>query len=496
MATTGEAAGVKSLESKLSDFASQMLQPVPGALPTEKVVHDAVWGPVFLRGPEVCFLDTSLMQRLRYLHQTGFAFQVFPSAGHSRFEHSLGVLRQTESHLRALSNRFRDHVTPEAVSTLRLAALLHDCSHGMFSHTSEEIYRFMPDMLDLTHEGGRYPNHKASELVALLILQSGRFKEFIDSFAKNSAPVHTDGARLANLITGNDSAVDPHHRWMVDIINGPIDADKLDYIRRDGLHTGIPLTLDLERFWLTTEIAYLPKGCVPSAIENETRLVINRAGINSVEQILFARFQLTSAVYQHHKIRSCDCLFKSWIEQKQSSGKFTTTVDFINGNDLDYLVEIRNLRRDQMLARALVISEGTAKSQLPESLWDLAIKSNKDDSASKDLRQLSRLIAEEANLPPEHAGLVWIDLPAAPKVDDLGATIVNLGNVKDPFYDTLDHVFPVKEWGKTYLQKKWRGHVFAPLAYRSAVNRVAKRLFEDRFPGLAFSDAATSICKL
>jgi len=481
-----------SLRARVERFSSRMLEPRPSRLRDEKVVHDAVWGTVFLRKVEVALLDTSLMQRLRYLHQTGFAFFTYPSARHSRFEHSLGVLRQTDNHLRALSNRFQEHVTPEATSTLRLAALLHDCSHGMFSHTSEEIYRFLPDMIELIRPGGSYPNHKPSELIALFILGCARFREFIDFFAKSN-PVHTDGKELADLITGNTRSLDPHKRWMVDIINGPLDADKLDYILRDGLHTGIPLTLDLDRFWLSTEVAYLPKGCVPSVNENQTRLVINRAGVNAAEQILFARFQLTSSVYHHHKIRSADCLFKSWVEKKQKEGKFTGTADFIEASDVDFLAEVRNLRRDQMLGRCLVISHGTAK--IPKDFWEVVIRANKDQETAADLRRIAADIAKAAKLPIDRRHQVWIDLPPLPKVDDLGTTIVNLGTVKSPSYDHLENVFPVQEWKTSYTLKKWRGHVFAPIEHLSNVNKAAIRVLQDNYR-LKFTAAATSICKL
>jgi HD superfamily phosphohydrolase len=475
-----------TLINAMNDFAVRMCNYKPAPFPrTGKVIHDAVWGSIELRKHEVVLLDCSLLQRLRYLHQTGFAFQVFPSARHTRFEHSLGVLRQTDRHLKALSSRFSEFVGENEITELRLAALLHDCSHGMFSHTSEEVYRFLPDMLELIGPGCDYEDYKASELVALLILKSPSFKETMDFFAQNGVALHGTPEELSQLICGQQRRFpNPYKRWLFDVINGPVDADKLDYILRDGLHTGIPLTIDLDRFWLATEIQYLEKGCVEGVEANETRLVINQSGISAVEQILFARFQLTNSVYHHHKIRACDCLFKSWIEDRQKEDKFSRTVDFIQASDTDFLNEVRNLRREEMLKTALVISRGTAK--LEPAFWQLVVQSNKKPEESRKLRDIADAIAKEAAVPPDLQNRVWIDLPPLPKVDDLGATIVNLERPPAKSFARLDTLFPVDDWKVMYLNKKWKGYVFSPIKYISEVEKAAKKILPAQIAGLSF----------
>ena len=489
-----------SLKDDACALASRCLNCADYPFPhSGKVIHDAVWGSIHLNRSEVALVDTILLQRLRYLHQTGFAFLTFPSARHSRFEHSLGVLHQTDRHLRALQSRFREHVTDESVTVLRLAALLHDCSHGLFSHTSEEIYRFLPDTLEFTNEHGPYPAHKASELIARFILESPAFQQALDFLASRGA-VHTSGKELTALICGDYVAISPHDRWQVEIINGPLDADKLDYIARDGLHTGLPLSVDLDRLWLSTEVQFLKKGCLKDIDQDQTRLVVNRSGISAIEGILFARFQLTSAVYQHPKIRASDCVFKTWIEELQErDGSFKRTIDFVESTDVNYTVVAGQRHRGELLKRALVISGRTVAPSdaetLPPVLITLVDEANSTAAGASRLRSLAYKIAVEAKVPEEQRKLVWIDLPPFPKVQDLGLTIVNLGTPREPKFEYLEQVFPVPDWAKMFQHRNWRGHVFAPAKSLVAVGKAAFDVLGSEL-GLKIQNEALTWCKL
>src|SRR5262249_5777725 len=121
-----------------------------------KVIHDVIWGTNRFSWRELAIIDSPLMQRLREIHQTGLAYYVYPCARHSRFEHSLGVATVASRIFDALAQRHaadletiagvleKGKSPSDAIgkwrAELRLAALLHDTGHSLFSHTSELVY--------------------------------------------------------------------------------------------------------------------------------------------------------------------------------------------------------------------------------------------------------------------------------------------------------------------------------------------------------------------
>src|SRR6478752_6748955 len=77
-------------------------------LKESKIIHDNLWGTNRFSWIEMCIIDSPLFQRIRYIHQTGLAFLVYPSAHHTRFEHSLGVVTIASRIFDALFQRYPD----------------------------------------------------------------------------------------------------------------------------------------------------------------------------------------------------------------------------------------------------------------------------------------------------------------------------------------------------------------------------------------------------
>ena len=72
--------------------AENMANFKPRTITGTKVIHDCVWGTVMFYPWELELIDSPLLQRLRRINQLGLAQLTYPSAHHSRFEHTLGVV--------------------------------------------------------------------------------------------------------------------------------------------------------------------------------------------------------------------------------------------------------------------------------------------------------------------------------------------------------------------------------------------------------------------
>src|SRR5688500_18917881 len=115
----------------------------------QRLIRDPIFGYLSLRPYEVLIVDSPLYQRLRGIFQTALAFLTYPSSIHTRFEHSLNSLNLASRVIHALIVK-GVYISPTSEAEIRLAALLHDIGHCIFSHGSEFFYRDFPEIASAT----------------------------------------------------------------------------------------------------------------------------------------------------------------------------------------------------------------------------------------------------------------------------------------------------------------------------------------------------------
>jgi HD superfamily phosphohydrolase len=462
----------------------------PSPVRSEKAVHDPVLGTHVFQRHEISLLDTPLLQRLRYISQTGFVYLTFPGARHSRFEHTLGATVLVDRFIRALNSRAsRPEITPQETAELRVAALLHDCGHAFFSHASELVYRYLPPMMELKREP-EFAAKGPGELLSYCIVVSQPFRAFFRRLCEKY-DLNLDLNRIAGYIVGKPSnALRP---FLAEMISGPFDMDKLDYIHRDAHATGLRLVVDLERFFYAIDL------------DQTGRLAIRSP--EPLEQLIFSKMMLFATVYHHHKVKACDCMLKGAVDWSQARGSaiagqaLRAPADFLAVTDTGFLGErgnplIRRLLDRDLLCRAAVISPDTLEA---ESGTDPHTGLYKLNEVAKD-PMACRLLNHEIYVAlPDHTRKsilpeeVWLDIPEEPSLKELAlAKIIIRQGTTVP----ADRVFPTEGWLNAYGTFRARGHVFAPRSAARDTFDAAQDVFRSHF-GLRFrTDLVLALCHL
>jgi uncharacterized protein len=264
--------------------------------PHGKVFRDAVHGLIRIE-PEDSFLldliNTPEFQRLRRVRQLGVSSLTYPGAEHSRFAHSLGVLCLAQRILTTLRHRYRkDSAATDLLDahdkTVKAAALLHDIGHSPFSHMMERAFGATAKHEKRTEELITDPASSITTVLRHHGLDPEKVRDIIKKVSK--------------------------HRLLVDIVSSQLDADRMDYILRDALATGVKYgAFDLE--WLMNSLCIgLEPGQHGSGTETEWRLCLEeKRGLHSAEQLIIARMHMSLQVYFHKATRGWEahllCLF-------------------------------------------------------------------------------------------------------------------------------------------------------------------------------------------
>lgn len=231
-------------------------------------IVDPIHDFIRINSPELMVIDTPTFQRLRRIRQLAGAHLVYPSAQHSRFEHSLGVMHLAGSAANVLKDK--GFLSSDDVSNVRLAGLLHDIGHGPFSHLFEEV---LERKKKISHE----------EIGKKLILET----EVGDSISKSGF----DKKFLSELAFGNSK-----HLFMNEIISGGLSADIMDYLPRDGYFTGAEhAKIDFRRI-------------IQSLGVYEKKLSLDKSALYSFESMMISRYQMFKAVYFHKTVRSAEVM--------------------------------------------------------------------------------------------------------------------------------------------------------------------------------------------
>jgi len=220
-------------------------------------IKDPIYEYINITEEDKKLIDTPYLQRLRRVRQLPLADYVYPSAVHTRFEHSLGVAHLAMNIMINLPIEIEE----DEAKIVRFASLLHDIGHGPFSHLFETI---LIKYIGLNHE------------------QVGREIVIRSEIADILKDIGINPVEIGNLIVGESFSL---KKYLQQIVKSGIDADKLDFIKRDNFHSGAGYgNIDIDRLVNTMEVY-------------EEDLAINMTALHTFELFLLARVKSFEAIY-------------------------------------------------------------------------------------------------------------------------------------------------------------------------------------------------------
>lgn len=366
-----------------------------------KVIQDPVHGAIGIEGPFLEVLDRPEMQRLRSVRQLGLGDMVFPGANHTRFEHCLGTYHLAGMMAEAIG------LDREDSDSVRMAGLLHDVCHPPFSHALEGVMERSTGLghMDMARAlvFGEVPYYREED--SDIFGGLGTIAELIES--EGISPDAVCGLISSPESTGtevldrfwNKHEYFPSKDYAHQIIHGPVDADQMDYLMRDALHTGVCHgRIDCDRLIKTM------------AVVND-RIALSRGGITAAEGLMVSRSLMYTSVYYHETTRIAQRMITKAAER---SGADLSRIHLMGDSELVSLLvasggrpslEARRVRSRRLDKKALAVYSQDVDDALAETLMAYTgsqgaarLESEIADAAGVDEMDVCCEVTSKANL--------------------------------------------------------------------------------------------------
>ena len=284
---------------------------------------------------ELAIIDNPIFQRLRRIRQLSGAHLTYPSAQHTRFEHSLGVLHIASQAGQALKEK--GILKQDQIEILRLAGLLHDIGHGPFSHLFEEIIQ----QKKISHE----------DFGKNIILKS----TIGDTLSKNGF----DKKTITKIAFG-----DSKYQYMNEIVSGALSADMMDYLLRDGYFTGAEhAKIDHKRLTQSLDV-------------HKKKLALERSALYSFESMMHSRYQMFKAVYFHKTVRAAEVMLLEALRLSDDEFGFTSfNIDEYTKLTDEYVLSMLLSSKSQKLQRARKFAEDYQNRKLLKCVYERILTS-------------------------------------------------------------------------------------------------------------------------
>jgi HD superfamily phosphohydrolase len=328
---------VRSITARSSESASDPADSEPATSERMQELFLPIHGHLELYSKEVAVIDHPVFQRLRRVKQLGLAHMVFPSATHTRFEHSIGAVHVAQliidhvnqNHKRRETTRGNwktVEINDATARLIRLGALLHDVGHLPLGHTLEDELNHLhshdgPERLDRvaripypSHEVDYsllLPSEKPADGWTLKTLVNRLYADQANQLGLKDVDAFTILSHIVckppkdlDITAWQEQAQSINRRlWLEmcrDIVGNTICADFLDYLYRDWFHIGKPLYFDKRLFQYMEVRQPANEGRKPQFVINVGEPdKVRHDALTDILELLNARYKLAETVLFH-----------------------------------------------------------------------------------------------------------------------------------------------------------------------------------------------------
>ena len=268
-----------------------------------KIIKDCIYGHIHISALCIKFMDVPEFQRLRRVKQLGMAHYVYPSASHTRFEHSLGVMHMAGRMIDQLRNFVE--ISDRTKDLVQLAGMYHDIGHFAYSHLFDKFLK-CHDVGDDLDPIFKLKDHEERSVFFLrqvnnrLQLLTEEEELLVENIISGHIPSRDPGLPMWASLTSNI-----FHPFLYEIVCNSecgLDVDKLDYVNRDSMHTGLP----------GFQADYI---LLNALIDKDGHLAFREKARRDIHDMYESRHRMYENVYQHHTSLKMDKLYYCMLQR-------------------------------------------------------------------------------------------------------------------------------------------------------------------------------------
>jgi len=414
-------------------------------------ILDPIHGDIKLSEIEKWIISHPIFARLRRVKQNTFLYYVFPSANHTRFEHSIGVMHMATRIYRACKENYNsgtkkskqtdnqnhpffnlNNLKIERESAffqeLRLAALLHDIGHGPMSHLFDsftiskeaflDIVRNEPILKDyeigftnlIDKNEGKVEHEIVSCFFVFVLIDKLKRTELEEPnfFPDETLAMINDikAQRIVKMIepefSGLPDLIDDNQtnytQFFSEIITGfPIDADRMDYLLRDSYFSGVTYGIyDVNR---------ILSSFMPIIDDGKVKLAYKESGSDAMLRFIQSRSHLYNQVYFHKTNRGANLMLNhATLSLKNTGVKLLTEcktadelIDFYvkNGDEVFLNNTIKDhINKENVQAREIITD--LINRKLFKRIFRKRITINAEDKKtdSENYKNIKKIVAK------------------------------------------------------------------------------------------------------